>query len=80
MAEDLQLDKQKLEAALRRQKELDGQNLEADDRKRKYNSLADGGGVTEEEMEAYRMTKARENDPILRAMQSGGQEQGYDYV
>ena len=39
--------------------------VEADDKKRKYNSMTAGAEVTPEEMEAYRMRKQNEfNDPM----------------
>lgn len=67
VSEDVELDKQRLEEALRKLDERDKQQTEADDRKRKYNSLqTDGEMPTEEEMEAYRMKKARDEDPMAK--------------
>lgn len=78
--EDVQLDPEKLKAAISRHEEAERQLSEQDERKRKYNSLADADGVTNEEMEAYRMRKARADDPMELAKQSGGAAGGYDYV
>lgn len=67
VAEDVDLDKQKLEEALKKLDEKQKQQVETDDRKRKYNSFAgDGDDPTEEEMEAYRMKKARDEDPMAK--------------
>lgn len=63
----MELDKEKLEQALKKLDEREKKQLETDDRKRKYNSLStDGGMPTEEEMEAYRMKKARDEDPMAK--------------
>lgn len=79
--DDLRLDDDKLKAALKRLHEQGAAEPEGDDRKRKYNSLASGNeGVTDEEMEAYRMRKAREDDPLQQAMKKGEAGGGYDYV
>ena len=52
-----------------------------DDRKRKYNSLTDPNkGVTDEEMEAYRLRKARMEDPMAQAKAGEVAGNGYDYV
>ena len=67
VGEDVELDKQRLEEALKKLDERDKQQLETDDRKRKYNSFqADSEMPTEEEMEAYRMKKARDEDPMAK--------------
>ena len=67
VGEDVELDKQRLEEALKKLDERDKQQQETDDRKRKYNSFqADSEMPTEEEMEAYRMKKARDEDPMAK--------------
>ena len=52
-------------------------------RKRKFNSLEDGGGVTAEDMEAYRVLRSRGDDPLTAmraaAVKAGGEGQ-YDLV
>ena len=77
--EEVQLDAEKLKAALSRHEEAKLRRPEEDERKRKYNSLGGADGVTNEEMEAYRMRKARAEDPMELAKQSGDGG-GYDYV
>jgi hypothetical protein len=75
--EDLQLDKKKLRAALKRQEQLLARDV-TDDRKRGFNSLANEGlQVTEEDMEAYRLKKARADDPLALP---GGGTNGYDLL
>ena len=77
--EDLKLDEGKLNAALKRQKELEDEEPEANERKRRYNSISSSGeGLTEEEMEAYRLIKARAEDPMAKAKQ--GVSAGGDYA
>ena len=67
VGEDVELDKQKLEQALKKLDEREKKQQETDDRKRKYNSLATNEEMpTEEEMEAYRMKKARDEDPMAK--------------
>ena len=67
VGEDVELDKQKLEEALKKLDQREKQQVETDERKRKYNSFqADDEMPTEEEMEAYRMKKAREEDPMAK--------------
>lgn len=67
VGEDVELDKEKLEQALKKLDEREKQQQQTDDRKRKYNSLTtDGEMPTEEEMEAYRMKKARDEDPMAK--------------
>ncbi|EJD52380.1 pre-mRNA-splicing factor SLU7 [Auricularia subglabra TFB-10046 SS5] len=65
---DVELDKSRLEAALRdeRKRRQRGDEDEGDgrDKRRKYNSFQGGQDVTEEEMEAYRMTKVSSEDPM----------------
>lgn len=48
-----------------------------DDRKRKYNSLVGDEGTTAEDMEAYRMTRIRADDPLLQMEKGKGGEGGY---
>ena len=50
-----------------------------DERKRAFNSMGEGGAVTEEEMEAWRLKRARADDPLAN-LPPGGGEGGYDYV
>ena len=86
--EDVQLDAKKLKEALRRAEAAEnGQHLDSsvDDRKRRYNSLEEFE-VSAEDMEAYRMKKARGDDPLAAIeaakaaqMKSGG-DSGYDFV
>ena len=53
VAEDVQLDEEKLKEALRKQKEFEAQAVETNERKRKYNSFKDDGAApTEEEVSA----------------------------
>lgn len=79
-AGDAVLDKEKVQAALKRQEEEDASALEPDEKKRKYNSIAgSNAGVTDEEMEAYRLRKARADDPMAQPAGSSAQN-GYDYV
>lgn len=78
-ASDAVLDKEKVRAALKRQEDEEAAALEPDERKRKYNSIAgSNAGVTDEEMEAYRLRKARADDPMAQA--AGSTQNGYDYV
>eukprot|EP00887_Chlorella_sp_A99_P007525 scaffold2.g7525.t1 len=86
--EGLQLDPAKLAEALKRQRRREAaaeEEGQADDRKRRYNSLAaDDAGVSAEDMEAYRMTKERGDDPLAaikraKAAAAGGGD-GYDFV
>ncbi len=60
----MQLDKDKLEAALQRASEAERQEAEKDERKRKYNSMSHDTEVTNEDMEAYRMVRSRADDPL----------------
>ena len=73
--EDIQLDEEKLKKALRRAEEErrrqreggdgeEGGGTENNDRKRTYNSLREDWDVSAEDMEAYRMTKSRGDDPM----------------
>lgn len=68
VAGDLTLDEQKLKAALKKQRAAAADKAETDERKRKYNSLAGGEEVTPEEMEAYRMTRMRADDPMAKML------------
>ncbi|BDA42492.1 Pre-mRNA-splicing factor SLU7 [Coccomyxa sp. Obi] len=71
---DVELDEEKLKAALKRQRAAQAAAAELDDRKRKYNSFAGGEEVTPEEMEAYRMTRARADDPMAKLLTTAGDE------
>lgn len=76
----MRIDPEKLQAALKAQEEEEG-NVEEDDRKRKFSSLGNAGlGVTDEEMEAYRLRKARADDPVLNKSAGESAGDGYDYV
>ena len=82
VGEDVELDKQRLEEAIRKLDERDKKQIEVDDRKRKYNSLqTDGEMPTEEEMEAYRMKKARDEDPMAKIIAlKAAATTNYDFV
>ncbi len=58
------------------------QGEEQDERKRKYNSVAGGDEeVTAEDMEAFRMTRKRADDPMLAFKKTSDKDGGgYDYV
>lgn len=65
--QNAELDQDKVIAALKRhEEETKTLQKEADDRKRKYNSLGSSNDVTEEDMEAYRLKKERSDDPMLK--------------
>ena len=82
-ARDVELDKDKLKAAMEAEeaKWTDGANDEDDDRKRKYN-VTHSVDVTEEEMEAYRLKRPRAADPMahVKAGDKAAGTGGYDYV
>lgn len=61
VADDIQLDKKKLKAALK--KEGERAKEEKDERKRKYN-VTYSNDVTAEEMEAYRLKRTHDDDPM----------------
>lgn len=80
-AGDVELDEQKLKAALDKQAQRDSQQVETDERKRKYNSLAaDEEDIGLEEMEVYRMKKNRAEDPINAFKSKGGSDGKYDLL
>ncbi|GAM26027.1 hypothetical protein SAMD00019534_092020 [Acytostelium subglobosum LB1] len=57
--------KEKLKRAIKEQEQLNKTDVEKDERKRAYNSLAnEGHQVTEEEMEAYNLKRIRSDDPM----------------
>ncbi|CAM9162421.1 unnamed protein product [Ectocarpus sp. 4 AP-2014] len=61
---NVDLDEDKLKEAVKKQKAfLSKGGGEVDDRKRKYNSMT-SSDVTKEDMEAYRLTKANNDDPL----------------
>ena len=82
VGEDVELDKHRLDEALRKLDERDKKQVEVDDRKRKYNSMqTDGEMPTEEEMEAYRMKKARDEDPMAKIIAlKAAANTNYDFV
>jgi len=65
---EVEIDPKKLKLALKRQKAAAKAHDETDDRKRKYHSLKVDDDVTAEDMEAYRMTKMRKDDPMAQFM------------
>ena len=73
-AEDVRLDEAKLKAAMARQRAFDAAKAEPDERKRKYNSLAGGEEVSAEDMEAYRVTRVRADDPMAKYLASRDDE------
>lgn len=79
---DVTLDQAKVKAALeRQQKEEEAADEEQDERKRKYNSIAgSNSGITDEDMEAYRLRKARMDDPMASAAVLTTAQNGYDFV
>lgn len=75
---------EKLAAAVKAAERFNAEDVEVDERKRKYNA-ASGGGLangdaepTPEEMEAYRLKRARADDPLAAIGSSGSK--GYDLV
>ena len=56
-----------LEAEDQRNKEFE-ETMALDERKRKYNSMYEAKEPTEEEMEAYKMKRSREEDPMAQFM------------
>jgi pre-mRNA-processing factor SLU7 len=82
--EGVELDADKVAAALRQAEERERGGVERDERKRGYNSLAGQEvEVTPEEMEAYRIKKSRGDDPLAfidKEKAKAGGEGGYDYV
>ncbi|KAK3286028.1 hypothetical protein CYMTET_6391 [Cymbomonas tetramitiformis] len=77
--EDVEIDAEKLKKALAKEKQLQDEDVETDERKRAYNNKH-SVEVTEEEMEAYRLTKKRREDPLAEFKASGGGSDGYDLV
>eukprot|EP00976_Prorocentrum_cordatum_P111184 1195325-Prorocentrum_minimum.AAC.4 len=74
--EGIQLDKEKLAEAIRKEEEREKGGEETNERKRGYN-VTYTSEVTEEEMEAYRLKKKRGEDPMAEL---GGGTAGYDMV
>jgi pre-mRNA-processing factor SLU7 len=64
------LDQSKVKAALQEKDEI-----EQDDRKRKYHSMNVNDKLTEEDMEAYRLKKGRSSDPMAKL----GDDEVLDY-
>ena len=73
-ADDVELDEAKLKEAMKRQKAFNKGAIEMDDRKRKFNSLAGNEEVTPEEMEAYRMSRNRADDPMAEYLAAGDKD------
>ena len=61
---NIALDSEKVHEAKKKLKE--SEQTQNDDRKRKYNSVGADVDVTAEDMEAYRMTKGRTDDPMAK--------------
>eukprot|EP00884_Botryococcus_braunii_P010448 jgi/Botrbrau1/19404/Bobra.0338s0031.1 len=78
VAGDIKLDEEKLAVAIKAQEAWKQEEVELDDRKRKYNSTRDTGEMTAEEMEAYRLKRARDDDPLEQMKK--GSTKGYDFV
>ncbi|CAL5219695.1 g1583 [Coccomyxa viridis] len=74
LPEGVELDEAKLREAMKKQKAFDHRATETDDRKRKFNSLAGNEEVTAEEMEAYRMSRNRADDPMAKYLAAGGED------
>jgi pre-mRNA-processing factor SLU7 len=75
--EGVALDPVKLAAAVAAEAARERVPVVTDERKRGYNSLAGGDEPTEEEMEAWRLKRAREDDP---SKAPGAGTDGYDFV
>lgn len=71
LPDGVELDEDKLRAAMKKQKAFESGAIETDDRKRKFNSLAGNEEVTPEEMEAYRMSRHRADDPMAKYLAAG---------
>mmetsp|Transcript_727 Transcript_727/g.1291 ORF Transcript_727/g.1291 Transcript_727/m.1291 type:complete len:554 (-) Transcript_727:263-1924(-) len=74
--ENLNLDKEKLAEAIKKEEERQANGEEVNERKRGYN-VTYTSDVTEEEMEAYRLKKKRGEDPTTEL---GSGTSGYDLV
>ena len=68
-----------MKEALKKLEEKERAAVEADGSKRKFNSLDGAGGevVTPEEMEAFRLKKQREDDPMAKQVKA---VDGYDFL
>ncbi|KAK9822076.1 hypothetical protein WJX74_005415 [Apatococcus lobatus] len=77
VSEDVQLDKDKLQAALKKAAEKEQEEAENDERKRKYNSMSHDTEVTNEDMEAYRMVRSRADDPLNEMQALKNSQYGY---
>ncbi len=71
VSEELNLDADKLQTALAKQRAARAAAVETDDRKRKYNSIGSNEEVTAEEMEAYRITRLHADDPMAKMLSDG---------
>ena len=85
------LDEGKVREALERLEGAAAAGAETDERKRGFNSLGANAEVTAEEMEAWRLKRARADDPLNKVKEgepaagdgdggAGGGAGGYDYV
>jgi len=74
---DVELDDEKIKAALKKLDRQEKEAMEKEGSKDKFNSLAGGEDVTPEEMEAWRMKRARGDDPV--AAGTAGTK-GYDLL
>jgi pre-mRNA-processing factor SLU7 len=79
---DVQLDREQLARALRAEEEraAEAARVGGDERKRGYNSMGAEAGVSEEEMEAWRLKRTRSEDPMTAAEAGAAAGGGYDYV
>ncbi|KAJ0397760.1 hypothetical protein ATCC90586_005148 [Pythium insidiosum] len=68
------LDDKKLKKALKKAKKEKAADTEVDERKRKYNSMANYE-VNAEEMEAYKLTKSRRDDPMAQFLDKGSDDE-----
>ena len=68
--------------ALKKLEERERAAMEADGSKRKFNSLDGAGGemVTPEEMEAFRLKKQREDDPMAKHAAGDKGTGGYEFL
>ena len=69
-----ELDPKKLKEAIRKQQKKRGRDVVEDDRERKYHSLNLDDDVTAEDMEAYRMTKIRKDDPMAKFLEGNNED------
>lgn len=79
---DLELDDEALRAAIKRQDQAEREAVAAaDERKRGYNSLRSNDvHVTEEDMEAFRLKRARGDDPMAAFANGKAGDGGYELL